>query len=45
MSFLETVESADGDAMQTLAVVAPYGADILSAVLDMPWVADRPSRS
>ena len=40
MPFLESVGTADSAAVRQLAIVATYGAELLSAVLDIPWVED-----
>ncbi len=40
MSFLETVGPADSAAVRQLAVIATYGAELLSAVLGKTWAAD-----
>ena len=40
MPFLETVEPADSAAVQTLAVIASHGVELLSAVVDQVWAID-----
>ena len=40
LPFLETVETGDSAAVEALARMAGYGAELLTGVTDKPWVAD-----
>ena len=40
LPFLETVETGDSAAVEALARMARYGAELLTGVTDKPWVAD-----